>query len=412
MGHYVMLTKEYPPDTSAVGQHFESAAIRLAQRGHQVTVYTADRDNDDPSIKYDNSSRHPDVRVVRLPFTSFGKRTIAHRLLGQGVYLTHVFFRLLFKRGVDALVLSTCPPTIGFMYLKLRLFRHFPTLYWVLDLNPDQAVAMGTFSEDSPAVRVLDWANARLYRSADHVIVLDRYMRQRILRKQCLHDDDCGKVEIIPPWPLENHLRPVSPKENTFITTHRLEDKQCVFMYSGNHSLVHPLGTLLSAIRHKKNRQELAFLFVGGGRGKDAVEAFVRKERPSNVQSIPYQPLETLSFSLSAADVQIVVMGERMVGIVHPCKIYGAMALGKPVLFIGPRQSHLGELVSLCGFGWVVDHGDVDRLEELIDEIAAMPREQLAAMGARGREVMEKSYSADVLAGRFCELVEALGSKN
>ena len=101
-------------------------------------------------------------------------------------------------------------------------------------------------------------------------------------------------------------------------------------------------------------------------------------------------------------------MGDSMVGMVHPCKIYGAMAVGKPVLFIGPRQSHLGELVGLCGFGWVVGHGEVDRLEALIDEIAAMSREEREAIGAKGREVMQKSYSADVLAGRFCELVEGL----
>ena len=408
MAHYVMITKEYPPDTSAVWQYFESAAIRLARRGHQVTVYTADRDNDNPSIKYDNFSRHPDVRVVRLAWTSFGKRTIAHRLVGQSVYLFQVFFRLLLKRDVDALVISTCPPTIGFMCLKLRLFRHFPMLYWVLDLNPDQAVATGTFAEDSLPVRLLEWANGHLYRSADHIVVLDRYMRMRILRKNCLNDDDCGKVEIIPLWPLEQHIKPVARSENTFITTHRLEDKKCVFMYSGNHSLVHPLGTLLAALRHKKKRDDLAFLFVGGGQGKGAVEAFIGEGKPGNVQSLPYQPLERLGFSLSAADVHIVVMGERMVGIVHPCKIYGAMVLGKPVLFIGPRQSHLGELVSLCGFGWVVEHGDADRLEQLIDEIAALTPEQREAIGARGREVLEKSYSADTLAGRFCELVEGL----
>lgn len=164
----------------------------------------------------------------------------------------------------------------------------------------------------------------------------------------------------------------------------------------------------MEAIRRKKERKDLAFLFVGGGRGKETVGSFIKAEEPVNVRSLPYQALETLRFSLSAADVQIVVMGEKMVGIVHPCKIYGAMAVGKPVLFIGPRNSHLGELVSLYGFGWIVEHGEVDRLGELIDEISNMPREAREAVGAKGFDLFQQSYSADALAGRFCDLVEAL----
>ena len=40
------------------------------------------------------------------------------------------------------------------------------------------------------------------------------------------------------------------------------------------------------------------------------------------VLRLPYQPLQKLSASLSAADLQVAVMGEKFVGIVHPCKIY------------------------------------------------------------------------------------------
>lgn len=404
----VMLTQVYPPDPAAVGQHFEDAAVRLAERGHRVTVYTADRDYDNPTIKYDSTSRHRNVRVVRLPFTSFGKRTILHRLLGQGLYLIQVYLRLLIKRGVDGVVLTTIPATTGLMYLVLRAIRRFPTLYWVMDVNPDQAVAMGAFAPRSLPVAVLKSANQRLICGSKSVVVLDRYMRQRILRQYVMQEHQSGKVEVIPPWPLSAHIRPVERSDNPFLERHNLQEKRCIFMYSGNHSLVHPLKTLLEAIGKHKARRDLSFLFVGGGRGKRDVEAFIEAEQPDNAMSLPYQPLDTLSHSLSAADVQIVVMGEKMVGIVHPCKIYGAMAVGKPVLFIGPKASHLGELVAFYGFGWTVEHGDVERLVSLIDEIASMPREEREAMGTKGRQALEKSYSADALAGKFCDLVESL----
>jgi hypothetical protein len=33
-----------------------------------------------------------------------------------------------------------------------------------------------------------------------------------------------------------------------------------------------------------------------------------------------------------------------MVGIIHPCKIYGAMAAAKPILYFGPQPSHITDL--------------------------------------------------------------------
>ena len=34
-----------------------------------------------------------------------------------------------------------------------------------------------------------------------------------------------------------------------------------------------------------------------------------------------------------------------MVGIIHPCKIYGAMAAARPILFLGPNPSHISDLL-------------------------------------------------------------------
>lgn len=411
MKSLILLTQVYPPDAAAVGQYFEDVVTRLAKAGHYVTVYTADRDYDNPSVRYENSSRQQNVRIVRLPWTSFGKETISHRLLGQTSYLAQVFLRVLFKQRVGAVVLTTIPATAGLMYTVLKAIRRFPTLYWVMDLNPDQAVSLGIVKETSISVRLLNLCNRKLFQSSNKVVVMDRYMRQRILEKASLKQLDITDVKVIPPWPLEYHLSTIQIRENYFIREHNLAGKR-VFMYSGNHSLVHSMETVLGAITHFMHISELAFLFIGGGRGKSRINQFIRVRDPENVMSLPYQPFETLNHSLSAADVHFVVMGNDMVGIVHPCKIYGAMAVGKPVIFVGPRESHLGELVEQGGFGWIIEHGDVEGLSRLIGEIAQMPREELEAMGAKGRELLKEQYSADKLAGEFCRLVEQLGTND
>lgn len=65
---------------------------------------------------------------------------------------------------------------------------------------------------------------------------------------------------------------------------------------------------------------------IGGGNGKKEVDDKIAAGA-RNILSLPYQPLEEIKFSLSAADVHVVSMGDDMVGIVHPCKVYGAMTV-------------------------------------------------------------------------------------
>ena len=111
-------------------------------------------------------------------------------------------------------------------------------------------------------------------------------------------------------------------------------------MHSGNHSLVHPLDTLLDAAEELRNDNRFIFAFIGGGKGKGVVDGRIRKldaqfgKNGHNIISLPYQPLEKIRYSLSAADLHIVSLGNNMSGIVHPCKIYGALRLRKPILAI------------------------------------------------------------------------------
>jgi hypothetical protein len=81
---------------------------------------------------------------------------------------------------------------------------------------------------------------------------------------------------------------------------------------------------------------------------------------------LPYQPLNGLSKSLSAADLQVVVMGEKFVGIVHPCKVYNILTIGAPILYIGPEPSHVTDIASQHGRFFLARHGDVDAVVSAI----------------------------------------------
>ncbi|MCI0688868.1 MAG: glycosyltransferase family 4 protein, partial [Sporichthyaceae bacterium] len=322
-GTLLILSQVYPPDPASVGQHLADAASELARRGRRVLVLTANRGYNDPSVRYPSRERLDGVEVRRLPLSSFGKSSIPMRLLGAAGFLSQCIVRGLFAPRLAGLLVSTSPPLCSVAALVIGTLRGTPISYWVMDLNPDQMVEMGWARPGSPAVRLFDWFNRRILRRAAEVVVLDRFMAERLLAKADIRD----KMTVLPPWPHESHLETVDHEDNPFRRSHGLNGR-FVVMYSGNHSVCTPLRTVLdAALRLREEDPGLVFLFIGDGTGKKEVDDTIAEHRPENIRSLPYQPLDRIKYSLSAADVHLVVVGPREVGVRHPCKIYGAMAL-------------------------------------------------------------------------------------
>ncbi|MCH8541784.1 MAG: glycosyltransferase family 4 protein [Opitutales bacterium] len=412
-----MLTQVFPPDPAAVGQYFEEAALSLAENHHTVLVLTADRDYDNPKIRYDNRSRHPNIVIKRLPFSSFGKKTILHRLLGQASFLGQSFLRLLWARQVDRLVVTTIPATTGIILALLSFIRSFHIIYWVMDINPDQAVALRIVTPNSLSRRLLDAVNRRLLHKAHRVIPLDTYMAERLRRKVSDPSRFDTKLTIIPPWPLEGilsshpssspNLSSPAPALNEFRQAHGIEPETFVFMYAGNHSLVHPIEAIIEAIGGTLNWGDTLFAFIGGGRGKAAVEKWEKQPGAHPLLNLPYQPLDQVPAMISAADVHLVAMGEAMVGIVHPCKIYSALAAARPILLYGPRHSPLGEMIEQYHLGWVIEPGTPARnIRTQLQKIRETPRDELKQIGQRCREAVHSHYNPQSLRMQFVQEVE------
>ena len=139
----LIISQVYVPDPAAIGQHLADVAQELVRRGHRVIVYTADHGYDDPSTAYPRREIIDGVDVRRLPFSSFGKSSIAIRIVGGSFFVGQVILRALFARGIDAVVVSTSPPMGPLAAVLVGLMHRARVKYWVMDLNPDQMVALG-----------------------------------------------------------------------------------------------------------------------------------------------------------------------------------------------------------------------------------------------------------------------------
>ncbi|OGW91502.1 MAG: hypothetical protein A3D28_02890 [Omnitrophica bacterium RIFCSPHIGHO2_02_FULL_63_14] len=397
----LLVNQAFYPDVVSTAQHLTDLAVGLAAAGHEVAVLCSDRGYDDPSKRYPKAGTHRGVSVRRVSCLSPGKKSMLARAINFASFHTSLFFALCRTPRQDVVVALTSPPLVAVQAVLFCRWKGGRVVYWLMDLNPDEALAAGWLKEGSLAARALKAMNRWCLKRSHRMIALDRQMCDRVIG---VYGADPGKVRVLPPWAHDDYLRPVDRQSNPFRKKHGLDGK-FVVMYSGNHSPCHPLDTLLEAARLLAGDPGTVFLFIGGGSLTADVRAFKQRHGLANILQLPYQPIESLSESLSAADLHVTVMGGAFAGIVHPCKIYGILAVGKPFLYIGPKESFIGELMERHGLGFHAGHGEAGRVIEHIGRVRGMTADELRRMAERSLAAKSAEGDRGTLLPRMMEAV-------
>lgn len=359
----LLLNQVFHPDPQATSQYLSRLAEELARRGHEVTVLTGRRDYADPTRLYPARETWRGIEIIRVWNAGLGQRSTLRRTLDFLSFLLAAFVRGLFLRRPEVVVALTTPPLVSVLGALFALLYRARFVYWVMDLNPDQVVALGWLKPNAPLVRLLEGALRWSLKRAQRVIVPDVYMRDRLLGKGVPVD----KVAVIPLWAQGGVAFDPAGRER-FRREHGLENA-CVVMYSGNHTPCHPLDTLFEAAGLLRDEPRVHFCFVGGGTEWARLRDRAKIEGLEHVTFHGYQPGSELSGLLSAADVQVVVMGGSFVGIVHPCKVYNFLAARRPFISIGPERSHLTDLIRDAGLERVAAsfrHGESHALADAL----------------------------------------------
>jgi hypothetical protein len=82
------------------------------------------------------------------------------------------------------------------------------------------------------------------------------------------------------------------------------------------------------------------------------------------------------------------------------------MAVGRPILYLGPDPSHVADLLCQHDYGCRVAHGDVEGAVRAIESLKAMSKESLRTKGATARAVLERQLGQQMLCGAFCDRLE------
>jgi colanic acid biosynthesis glycosyl transferase WcaI len=145
----LLLNQCFYPDVVSTAQHLTDLATSLASRGHEVTVIASDRGYDDPATRFKSREHWNGIDIIRIPAASFGKSSRWRRVLNFGSFMMLCSLRLLTLRPFDVVVALTSPPLISFLaalFVKLKGGKFY---FWVMDLNPDEAIAAGWLEQNS-----------------------------------------------------------------------------------------------------------------------------------------------------------------------------------------------------------------------------------------------------------------------
>ena len=394
----LLLNQCFYPDVMATAQQLNDLAIGLVGEGHRVTVIASDRGYDNPAIRFPRRETWNGVEIIRISSLALGKRKRWYRVANFASFIANCSFRLLLSPRFDVVVALTSPPLIsllGALFVRLKGGKFFS---WVMDLNPDEAIAAGWLRSDSWLAKFLSRLLLYSFIHAEQVIALDRFMKRRIVEKGV----PAERVTVLPPWAHDDAIKFDPAGRAAFRAQHNLTES-FVVMYAGNHSPCHPLNTLIEAARLLSNRKEIVFCFLGGGSEQGKVREFAELHKLSNVRCLPYQPFALLSASLSAADLHVVVMGNEFVGIVHPSKVYNILAVGSPFLYIGPAETHVSEIAAQTNGEFTTYTAAHDDVQAVVNQILRAAKDH-----ATERRVPQiaHTFSKETLLPRMIKVLE------
>lgn len=408
------MNRSYWPDIEATGQLLTDLCEGLSAQ-YDVHVVCGQPNSPEPNSSFlqAGAEKRHGVTIHRLAHRRFPKGNLWGRIFNfVSFYRAAGRFLRNCNLQADIIVSETDPfllPIAGHRYARRTGAKH---CVYLQDIYPDVAEAVGKLRSRTVARLIRSRLN-KAYRDAAGVIVLGRCMRDRLTQGQWKIPVE--KIEIIPNWSDCEAIAPIDHPSNAFRKRYCVDDS-FVVMHSGNMGLTQRLEVLISAAAEPAWPARAKLLLVGNGASRDALlEHTDRLKLPEGrVQFIHYQPRQKLAESLSAADVHVVSMHEKVTGCLCPSKLYGIMAAARPVIAVADPASDLGQTVTEREIGWVVPPGSPVKIAQAVAEAESAARQSngYAAYHRqyRARSVAQTSFDRPVIIARFAELFRRLGN--
>ena len=367
-----------------------------------VTVITSRELYNDPVARLKLRDEHLGVDILRLNTTRLGRARLWRRAFDYlTFYLGVIWWLARYVKPGDVVVLMTDPPLLQLLNTSIIRIKGGKVINWLQDLFPEIAQRLGAFPGPGCLARLIASWRDRALRTAQLNVVISARM------KEYLAGRGVNNTQLIPNWSNEELITPLAHADNPLRQEWGLTDKFTVG-YSGNFGRAHGFAEIIEAMTLLSSHPEIHFLFIGEGAALEQLTADIEKQGLTNASFKPYQPRDALRYSLGVIDLHLVSLQAGMEGLVLPSKLYGVLAAGRPVAFIGDKDGDIAKLVAAEGIGFVIEHGDAAGLAEKIIGVCrdAVLQHRLQV---RSRQVFDRSYSRSIGTNSWKQCLSGLG---
>ena len=393
--HILFLTDNFPPETNAPATRTFEHVRRWVRAGAKVTVVTTAPNF--PAGRLFPGYRNrlfqrewlDGVQTIRVWTYIAANEGFVRRTLDYMSFMVTGFLAGLFTPKPDVIVCTSPQFFTACAAYVLSIFRRRPFVFELRDLWPDSILAVGAM-RDSTAVRALKRLEYFLYRKATLIVSVTNSFKT-VLAKNGIAPE---KIVVVPNGVDLQSMAP-GPKPQELVDKHRLQGK-FVAAYIGTIGLAHGLGTVLDAADRMKDDPRFAFVLVGDGAERSALERQAHDRRLDNVIFAGAVDKAGVAGYWKLADAALVLLRDRPVfRHVLPSKMFEAMAIARPIVLGVLGES--AELLKTAGAGVVIPPEDPEALQQVLAQMATDP-EGAREMGRRGRRLVEAQFDRDQLA--------------
>ena len=395
-----IISEYYYPVVVTTGYYVTEIAEFLAQKGVDINVLSSNNryyDSDKSSML--KEEEHNGVRIFRSIQRQIPKDKNCARII-RFVSLSFSFLWMALKKikKGDIVIVLTNP---AFFLLLMPLVKRLKKCKYHLlvhDIFPENLVSIGKNRNHGIAFRYIKKVFDKAYSKADSCIAIGHDMAAVLEAK--VHGKT--KIEIIPNWSDTDSVYPYSKeKTKTFSSVLDFAGKGIIFQFAGNLGRAQGLDNLLLAIEKIQN-PDAKFMFVGSGAKLKEIDDFAKKH--DAVVSLGFIPRSEQNDFLNACDIGIVTLADGMYGLGVPSKSYNIMAAGRPILYIGERDSEIALCIKKYSIGWIVEPNNPDALANQI-ELILKERRTITEMGIRAREVAVTIFGKKLILEQYLQYI-------
>jgi len=351
--HILFLTDNFPPEGNAPATRTYEHAREWVRAGHHVTIITGAPNFPEGKVypgyknRFYSKEMLDGIEVRRVITYITANEGFAKRILDYMSFMLSGFFAGLFVRKPDV-VIATSPQffcAVGGWFLSAVRFK--PFIFELRDIWPASITAVGAM-KPSMTIRMLERLEMFLYRRADKIVAVTHAFKAELVSRGVPED----KISVVLNGVDLSQYEPL-PRDIELSQQYGLEDK-FVAAYIGTHGLAHALETIVEAADLLKHRDDIHFLFAGGGAASDVVKELVAQKQLSNITVLGRQDKRSMPRIWSLADLSVVhLRNAELFRSVIPSKIFESFAMGLPIL-IGVPEGEATEIVRQSGAGIVI----------------------------------------------------------